>query len=394
MARRTSFTPKNTTKGWRINIPAKFAETGKRERHFYTTRQAALDAAAILKEKRDNHGHTAKTISPSLAEQAVSAAALLEPFGVSLLDAARAIAEAEARKRASVAVEVAAKLFTAAKEDLGTKQAQSNRHMFADLLPAFKGRLMATITGAEIAGHISETKKGGAAFNARRGGLVTFWRWCGHPMRGWCNPEELKHVEQRDHVSGEIGTLTLAQATRLMAEAERFNGGECAPGFAIALFTGVRQAELTRLTPADITPEGITVPAAANRKSLRRRFINMPTPLAAWLKAYPIGESVLPANWERKETAVRCLAGWKVSSEMVDPKLLKGEGEPPAWPHNALRHTAASIALSLGKPVEHLIFEHGHTDGVTTLKAHYIGRIARADAKAIWALRPKEKARK
>ena len=55
---------------------------------------------------------------------------------------------------------------------------------------------------------------------------------------------------------------------------------------------------------------------------------------------------------------------------------------------NALRHTAASSALALGKPIETLIFEHGHAEGVTTLKAHYIGKMTRKEAVAISSIGP------
>jgi hypothetical protein len=35
MPRQTKFKPKQTPDGWRINVPAKFTESGKRERYFY-----------------------------------------------------------------------------------------------------------------------------------------------------------------------------------------------------------------------------------------------------------------------------------------------------------------------------------------------------------------------
>jgi hypothetical protein len=63
--------------------------------------------------------------------------------------------------------------------------------------------------------------------------------------------------------------------------------------------------------------------------------------------------------------------------------------EAPEWPQNALRHTAASVALALGKELQTLIFEHGHSGGTEMLRKHYIGRVPKKDAQAIWTLGPK-----
>ncbi len=68
--------------------------------------------------------------------------------------------------------------------------------------------------------------------------------------------------------------------------------------------------------------------------------------LSAWLKAYPIGESVLPSNWKRKEMAVRRLAGWRVWTDLVDPP--SPPDDLPEWPDNALRHTHATVAIATG----------------------------------------------
>ena len=49
---------------------------------------------------------------------------------------------------------------------------------------------------------------------------------------------------------------------------------------------------------------------------------------------------------------------------------------------------AASLLVPLGKPLETLIFEHGHTGGVEMLRRHYIGAMPKAEALIIWAIGP------
>lgn len=152
------------------------------------------------------------------------------------------------------------------------------------------------------------------------------------------------------------------------------------------LFTGMRKAEFGRLAKADITPQGITLPAAST-KTGQRRFIEMPPPLAAWLKAYPVGDPVLRSAWGKKEKAVRRLARWKVWSDLVKPQV--PPDDLPDWPHNALRHTHASALVAQGKPLEKLIFEFGHSGGMRMLKSHYVGVMAKSEALKIMKIRPR-----
>ena len=65
--------------------------------------------------------------------------------------------------------------------------------------------------------------------------------------------------------------------------------------------------------------------------------------------------------------------------------------DQPEWPQNALRHTAATVSIALGKPIEQLTFEHGHVGGLEMLRRHYVGAMPKAEALKIWALRPEKK---
>ena len=104
MAKRTKFVPKKTDDGWRLNIPAKFSESGKRERHFYKSRDEALEAAVKLREQRDEFGEQSKAISPSLIEQAHQANQILQPWGKTLVEAAEFLIKSLAGEKASVSL--------------------------------------------------------------------------------------------------------------------------------------------------------------------------------------------------------------------------------------------------------------------------------------------------
>jgi integrase/recombinase XerD len=380
-------------KGYRLSIPAKLSGTGRRQQLFFPTKTKAEDYADRIKAEKEEFGLQARAISPALAETAIMAANILKPWGITILEAAQRIADMEAETAASVTMETALEAFKLAKESKSAKQTQAIKHMAAHLAADFSGRQLSTIKGEEIAKHLTERTSGPHAFNAKRRLYITFWRWSAKPPREWCKADTLQHVERQEAISGEIGTLNAEEVSRLLTAAETYFPDTVIP-FAISIFTGMRQAELERLVPADITAEGINIPAVNDRKNKRRRFIEIPEPLAPWLKKYQIQEIVIPPNWPRKYDAVRRLAGWKIWSDLVPhlpitPPIPEAAPEDaPEWPQNAIRHTSASAALALGKTLQQLIFEHGHTEGVETLRGHYIGKMTKKEALKIWSLRP------
>lgn len=398
MARIARFKPRKTPSGkWVLNIPAKFSPTGQRQRLFYDTKEKATLAADGLKDQRDTFGVQALAITPSLAEKAHAAALLLEPLGIDILEAVRRFVELENKLRASVPVEKAIAEFRAKGTNWSDSQATAYRIRGQHLVEAFKGRMISTITGEEIRQHLLNTTGTPSSYNHAVRLLRAIWRWCAKPPRQWCAVEAVEQLEKLETETGEIGILTPAQARAVMAAAET-HFPDCVAPFAISLFTGMRQAELERLRPCDITEDGIDLPAAS-AKTKRRRFVQMPAPLAEWLKAYPIKETICPPNWPRKEKAVRRLAGFAVWSDLVPDLKLKPtkldtyQATPPAglpaWPQNALRHTAATMAVALGKSLKTLIFEHGHSGGVELLRKHYVGTMPKKDAAEIWRIGPK-----
>jgi len=395
MAKPIRFTPKNSPSGWRINIPAKISETGKRQQVFYRTQKLALAAAEDLKRKVELFGVQTRAISPTVAEQATAALNLLEPYGITLLEAARRIADIESMQRRSSTIEDALKDYEKAKSGRSERHTKSITYMSRHLREDFAGRAMSSITAEELQAHLEAHTSGPVAFNGKLRYLTGLWRWAAKPPREWCNPDTLKHLERREAITSEISTLSAKETATLLTNAEKHFPDTAIP-FAIALFTGMRMQEIERLKPEDIAPEGITV-SQGKSKTKQRRFIHMPDPLAAWLAVYPITYCVCPPNWSRKKKAVRRLAGWKVWSDIVptlklkNPMKAKPPENAPEWPQNALRHTAASVALALGKDLQTLIFEHGHSGGTEMLRKHYIGRMPKKEAQAIWTLGPKGK---
>ena len=384
MARKPEFSYTAVGDRWKVEIPSRYSPSGKRERAFFPTRDKAKAYAAEMKEKIATHGTLASNIKPSLADDATMAVKMLEPYGLTLLEAVKRIVEIEKAKAASMGVPTALKEFLLTKEAKSTWQTRAYDQMSFAFELDFGERMLSTITPSELITHVENCTGTNSTFNSRATSIKTFWRWCSKLPRNWCDVKTIEVLERREIRKSSIGVLTADQCQVLMRTAEE-HYPECVPAFAINLFTGIRNAELERLEPEDITAEGLNLAVDAT-KTKKRRFIEMPPVLAAWLDAYPVADTVLPANWFRKEKAVRRKAGWNVWCDLFDPA--KAPDDFPEWPGNALRHTHASVMVALGKPLDNLTFEFGHSGGAAVLKAHYVGVMTKAEAIKVWTLGP------
>lgn len=117
MARKPSFKFVKTTSGWKVEIPDRLSPTGKRQRVFLATRDEAKEYAAELRSDNEDHGTNASVITPSLADEATRAAALLAPFGISLLEAARMAVISKNTELASSSIEDALTSFRKSKSN-------------------------------------------------------------------------------------------------------------------------------------------------------------------------------------------------------------------------------------------------------------------------------------
>lgn len=384
MARKPGFKVTNTNRGWKVEVPAQYSSSEKRERTYFPTRDAANKFAVKQRESVKSHGENALAIKPSLADEATRAQTLLEPYGISILEAARRIVVIEKANAASKDVIKATLEFQLTKETKGEGQRRAYEQMALALSRDFEGRTLASITPEELLEHVESHAGTNSTFNSRATSLKTFWKWCSLTPRNWCNPKVTEILEKRETRKNTIEVLDEKECRSLLQTAEK-HYPECVPLFAIALFTGMRKSEIKRLEPEDFKPNGISL-LADIAKTGTRRFIEIPPPLAAWLAAYPIAETVLPANWERKEEAVRRIAGWRVWCDLFDPPA--ADPDLPRWSKHLLRHTHASVQVALGKPIDALIFEFGHSGGTQTLKAHYLGQMTKEEAEKIWSIGP------
>jgi hypothetical protein len=121
----------------------------------------------------------------------MAAKVLLDPFGITILEAASRVAAHEQQRLASVKIEAALEAFKQAKEDKSDKHRQAINQMATHLLEKFRGVEIADIKGIDVGKWMDEKISGPTSFNGRLRLMKNFWRWCAHPARGWCKPEIL-----------------------------------------------------------------------------------------------------------------------------------------------------------------------------------------------------------
>lgn len=393
---------------WRVDVPASKTDNGKRIRAHFKTREAAREY--IL--KLDGPVPSA-AIDPRLAMDADTARQRLLAAGLdmtlaeivaayveakdalngagTLLEAAEAFSRTHTARTASKPLGEAVAAFLAFKEGtLRDATRKSYTYTLQSVMEPLDKRNLADIEVAELVAILGEKKPTARAMHVRN--LRTFWNWASKEPRGWASMAPVNALEfRKDAGEGDIEIFSPEEVKALMKAAEGYSPN-AAVSFALSIFAGVRQAELEKLTWADIREDHVEIGASVAKKGKRRMVPICPT-LRAWLTAYTPSDAdkadfVVGPNWREVSRAVRRLAGWAVVARILEeqPKPTRG-----AWPANAPRHTCASVLVATGEPLETLIFAFGHSGGHDLLRRHYVSRLTKKDALAILSTGPKGK---
>ena len=402
---------------WRVTIPESLSDTGKRTRSWHLTRIAARKYITDLNgdENEESDKERPAIVSPQLAMKADEARSILASHGLDLVEAARVMSRAlkildgagtleqaaksyRARhdaKHASKDLGAAVTLYLTAREDLRDSTLKSYKYTLEKVLAPLHLKIMATIKTEDLEEIFKD--KGAVARSMHLRNLRTFWRWACSPPRLWADMKTVQAIEaSRISNDADIHALSVDDVRALLQAAE-VEGSGAAAAYAIAVFGGVRMAELGKLKWGDVGLEYIEIGAAIAKKHSRRLVPVCPT-LKRWLKAAR-GKSkkdqpIVPPNWIDVSKSVRRRAGWDVAARLLNdqvtahklkklPDITRGP-----WPANACRHTCASVQTAIGTPLEELIFKFGHSGGTDMLRRHYVARMTKKEAQAILSIAP------
>ena len=372
---------------WQLDYGLVTQPDGSRKRRqvYFPTRDEAAGALAAEKGKRQRHGDSAVSLSEDLRVRYSAADAALSAAGGTIEQAvALFLKQAKAKVEPVTLGELFARCL-AAKKKLG-KSERYLQQFSVSCLSFVRGResqLSHTVTRGDVRAWVSgngwkwKTQKG------YLGDLRALFNWgiseCGLPM----NPATAgdgERIELAAKVETEIELLTVKQVRRLLIVASarpqadrprREDFRELLWYLVLGVFCGVRPAELRRMAADAVCLEdGHAIVRGKTAKTRLRRVVDLAENAREWLRLVGVPRTICPANFVRRWGRLRAAAG-----------LGK-------WPHDAMRHTFASMHYAHHQNESLLKAQMGHSDDEDVLFQHYRGLVSRRAAAAFWELRP------
>jgi len=336
MPKRPDFLPVKTKAGWMVSVPPGMTADGKRVRKFFADEKAAKKYAGTMRASHSS-GVRGALIDAATGMQAAEAMRILEPLGISLVEAAR------------MAVAQAAQTGGA-----------------AEMRETFGERWLRTMMAGEMVW---------SAVYARDMGNIP--KWVGPAVMetpcGLLNRQVLKAAveehrsrnagtvkmsmlrvmavlsgkERQEAKRAEVTILTVGQAARLLRVCER---REERWVVAILLFAGVRPdveyGEIGRLEWEAFSAGEIYLSGEVSKTPQDRRIPICPR-LRRLLRGHPKTGRVIPNGWKKAWQRIRRDAGIShladVCRHTFASNYLGAHGEAEA--KQALGHTAGSATL-------------------------------------------------
>lgn len=349
MPKRPSFKPIPTESGWMVSIPKNMSTSGKRERKYFADQKLA---DALAKKLRGDYGTGLRggTLSLELALDAKQAAKILAPFGISLVEAARAIARKQEAAAGSAETFRERWLRYQSQQEGEWSDSYASQvfrmeyWLSKDFMAMPVALVEPEVIATELARYAESTRK-------RRAVIIKSIL----SMRG----------KKRRAVNIEI--LSDYRCKRLLAAVR--HEPDAFRTVALLLLAGIRpdseEGEITRMDWSMVGPKEIYLPHAVTKTGGDRHIPVTPV-LAKLITGHPADGPIIPAGWKRRWTKLRALVGISGKRDIT-------------------RHTFGShILAALG---EHEAKQAmGHTKDSDTLFRHYRRAVTTEQGKRYFGL--------
>lgn len=231
--------------------------------------------------------------------------------------------------------------------------------------------MMHSVTLADLDAHLDAMSEPATRQSARRR-LCTFFSFA--LRRGWVRENVVKRVDPVRLVQRPPMILSVRQAARVLVWTRR-NRPDALAVVSLAMLAGIRPWELYGVTWSHVNlDDGIAVVDAEFSKVAQRRIVHLEPAAVAWLTLAKDAGAKLP------------------STPFLARKLLPALADAlgfQKWPHDILRHTAASYLLAHARDAAAVALELGNS--VDILMRHYRELVTRKDAARFWGLIPRER---
>jgi len=340
---------------------------GGRNRRFFKDKAEAETFMQFAKVQQENYGTAALSIPDALRVEAIECCELLQPFGVTLRDAAKFYAAHLKVVTGSRKVrEVVADLLAARSADgMSSRYLGDLRVRLGRFALSFGEEMIAGISASRIDQWLRSLGVGAVTRNTFRRRLAVLFNFA--KRRGYVTENPVADVERARERETEIEILSVSEVARLLECAS----SDMLPFWAIGAFAGLRRSEIERLTWSEIDFDADLIEVKASKsKTASRRLVTIQPNLREWLAPYHtrIGH-VCPVNLQRKINDDRQRAG------------LRAE-----WPQNALRHSFGSYHLARFNDAAKLALEMGNSPA--TIFRHYRQLVKPKHAESYWKIAP------
>lgn len=230
--------------------------------------------------------------------------------------------------------------------------------------------------------------------NVYLGDLRTVFEWARE--NGVVSSNPCRAVKRATIEDAEIEILSPHECGRLLVRASRSprRGYFCGEDFSpllpyvvLGLFCGIRPEELQRMRWDEVDIEEKTaIVMGRSAKTRQRRVVDISANAAKWLELIPARErqgKITAPNFRRKWIRLRRAAGFRV--KLKEEATAPGKLRP--WPHDALRHTFATMHYAYHRNEMLLQTQMGHSSGAMLFQ-HYRAVASKRVASTFWSLTP------
>ena len=311
---------------------------------------------------------------------------MLDGSGLSLVDVAkRALAGRSALDRKTLATAADLFLLELVRNKARPSSVRWYENKLSALLAALGNLYLDDITRADILACVQAQGVSEATQASYCRAIRAVWRWAlrQEPAMVALDVTEGLPTSTRHRENVSPGILTVADAARIMAGADRFRSA-----LALLLFAGIRPQEIwgvdkPPLLWRHILPEEklIRVPAEVAKTRKPRLIEGLPPTVWVWLQPGPADQPVCHASSQ-----------WLIRSAQLAGGFSRKEGGQHCvlrpWPHDATRHSFATYALALTGDPGRVSLWLGHEGNPRMLYTHYRGLATKAEAERYFAIRP------
>jgi integrase len=330
-------------------------------RLFFKTEDAAKKEAARLNAEFIEHGNSALTHVQRLEYHSV--VQKLKPVNATPTQAADYYL-LHHKAQEPIGLPDGVGRFAAAKKNAGRRHRYIQK--LESLLGIFSRAFPETTKVHEVSREqISEWIAKRPALSTRKYDLVTLATFFKYAKKhGWCHVNPCDGIESITLEDKPPEIFTVKECRKLLKHT-RNKVPEMLPYLVLAIFCGIRPEEIRRLTWDDVDLKAGYIEIQGHKaKTRKRRLVTIPENVKAWLK---LKGELPPKSFTKKFKKMRLAS-----------KLNK-------WPHDVLRHTAASMMLPI-YGASKTAMELGHSEQV--LFQHYREVVSKAEAGKCWKIIP------